>query len=94
MEVHNFANNNNHSPLMCQARESKIQILAWVNLDMSSLFLIFLILLLADGVLVRGSINITEISFDQNYEVTWGDNHVVSLNQGKEIQLTMDNSSG
>ncbi|XP_020227782.1 xyloglucan endotransglucosylase/hydrolase protein 2 [Cajanus cajan] len=62
---------------------------------MGSLFLIFLLLLLhlTDGVLVRGSMN-TETSFDQNYEVTWGGDHVLSLNQGKEIQLTMDNSSG
>ena len=79
---------------MCYAQESKIQILAWANLDMGSLLFIFLLLLVADGILVPGSMNITEINFNQNYEVTRGDNHVVSLNQGKEIQLTMDNSSG
>ncbi|KAJ1397468.1 Transferase [Sesbania bispinosa] len=60
---------------------------------MGSLFLVFLILLVDDGLHARGSID-TELSFDQNYEVIWGDDHVVSLNQGKEIQLTMDNSSG
>ncbi|RDY10925.1 Xyloglucan endotransglucosylase/hydrolase protein 2 [Mucuna pruriens] len=59
----------------------------------SLLFIFLLVLVVVDGVLVRGNMN-TEISFDQNYEVIWGDNHVVSLNQGKEIQLTMDNSSG
>jgi len=79
---------------MCYAQESKIQILAWANLDMGSLLFIFLLLLVADGILVPGSMNITEINFNQNYEVTRGDNHVMSLNQGKEIQLTMDNSSG
>ncbi|KAH1198734.1 Xyloglucan endotransglucosylase/hydrolase protein 2 [Glycine max] len=78
---------------MCYAQESKIQILAWANLDMGSLLFIFLLLLVADGILVPGSMNITEINFNQNYEVTRGDNHVMSLNQGKEIQLTMDNSS-
>ncbi|EXB99131.1 Xyloglucan endotransglucosylase/hydrolase protein 2 [Morus notabilis] len=37
----------------------------------------------------------TDIStFDQNYQVTWGFDHVLSLNQGREIQLSMDNSSG
>ncbi|KAK7339158.1 hypothetical protein VNO77_19809 [Canavalia gladiata] len=60
---------------------------------MDSPFFIFLLLLIVDAVLVHGRMS-TEISFDQNYEVIWGDNHVVSLNQGKEIQLTMDNSSG
>lgn len=79
---------------MCYAQESKIQILAWANLDMGSLLFIFLLLVVADGILVPGSMNITEINFNQNYEVTRGDNHVMSLNQGKEIQLTMDNSSG
>jgi len=59
---------------------------------MGSQSFIFLILLVVH-VLVQGSME-TETSFDQNYEVIWGDDHVVSLNQGKEVQLTMDNSSG
>ncbi|OAY32844.2 xyloglucan endotransglucosylase/hydrolase protein 2 [Manihot esculenta] len=33
-------------------------------------------------------------SFDENYEVTWGFDHVLSLNQGTQIQLSMDTSSG
>jgi xyloglucan:xyloglucosyl transferase len=45
-------------------------------------------------VLARGIRRSEEIIFDQNYKVTWGDNHVISINQGKEIQLTMDYSSG
>uniref|UniRef100_A0A5B7BEF6 Xyloglucan endotransglucosylase/hydrolase n=1 Tax=Davidia involucrata TaxID=16924 RepID=A0A5B7BEF6_DAVIN len=34
--------------------------------------------------------------FDVNYYITWGNDHdhVLSLNQGREIQLSMDNSSG
>lgn len=33
-------------------------------------------------------------SFDENYELTWGFDHVLSLNQGTQIQLSMDTSSG
>ncbi|XP_027927103.1 xyloglucan endotransglucosylase/hydrolase protein 2-like [Vigna unguiculata] len=57
---------------------------------MDSQFFIFLLLLHA---VVQGKMD-TETRFDQNYEVIWGDDHVVSLNQGRQIQLTMDNSSG
>ncbi|XP_014496979.1 xyloglucan endotransglucosylase/hydrolase protein 2 isoform X1 [Vigna radiata var. radiata] len=57
---------------------------------MGSQFFIFLLLV---HVLVQGKMD-TETSFDENYEVIWGDDHVVFLNQRKEIQLTMDNSSG
>ncbi|XP_073010416.1 xyloglucan endotransglucosylase/hydrolase protein 2-like [Typha latifolia] len=32
--------------------------------------------------------------FDQNYVITWGGNHVSFLDQGREIQLSMDKSSG
>ncbi|GLT24943.1 hypothetical protein SLA2020_001040 [Shorea laevis] len=35
-----------------------------------------------------------DVSFDQFYQVTWGYDHVLSLNQGREIQLSMDKSSG
>ncbi|XP_022758698.1 xyloglucan endotransglucosylase/hydrolase protein 2-like [Durio zibethinus] len=39
--------------------------------------------------------NTTDIvRFDENYEITWGSDHVLSLNQGSEIQLSMDISSG
>ena len=34
------------------------------------------------------------VRFDENYEITWGYDHVLSLNQGREIQLSMDLSSG
>ena len=34
------------------------------------------------------------ISFYKNYDVTWGFDHVFSLNQGRDIQLSLDISSG
>ncbi|KAM3683826.1 hypothetical protein ACJW31_12G178100 [Castanea mollissima] len=34
------------------------------------------------------------ISFYENYNVTWGFDHVFSLNQGRDIQLFLDISSG
>ncbi|GLT24942.1 hypothetical protein SLA2020_001030 [Shorea laevis] len=33
-------------------------------------------------------------SFDQSYQITWGNDHVKSLNQGKEIQVSLDKTSG
>ncbi|KAL4558573.1 hypothetical protein LXL04_036774 [Taraxacum kok-saghyz] len=33
-------------------------------------------------------------SFDENYKITWGNQHVQLLNQGREVQLTLDKSSG
>ncbi|XP_059433533.1 xyloglucan endotransglucosylase/hydrolase protein 2-like [Corylus avellana] len=48
-------------------------------------------LLLANWVIASEG---SDISFDQNYKVTWGFDHVLSLNQGREIQLSMDISSG
>ncbi|XP_031285504.1 xyloglucan endotransglucosylase/hydrolase protein 2-like [Pistacia vera] len=36
----------------------------------------------------------SDSSFDQNYYITWGNDHVRSLNEGREIQLSMDRSSG
>nr|GMD26994.1 xyloglucan endotransglucosylase/hydrolase protein 2-like [Ipomoea batatas]GME21048.1 xyloglucan endotransglucosylase/hydrolase protein 2-like [Ipomoea batatas] len=35
-----------------------------------------------------------DVSFDANYFVDWGNYHVISSNQGREIQLSMDQSSG
>ncbi|CAD5327753.1 unnamed protein product [Arabidopsis thaliana] len=34
------------------------------------------------------------IDFDVNYVVTWGQDHILKLTQGKEVQLSMDYSSG
>jgi xyloglucan:xyloglucosyl transferase len=50
------------------------------------------LLVVANWVLASEGSN--NISFDQNYKVTWGFDHVFSLNQGREIQLSMDISSG
>jgi xyloglucan:xyloglucosyl transferase len=62
---------------------------------MSSLIFIFLLVLVPHVVQGREIRRNEEIiTFDQNYKVTWGGNHVMSINQGKEIQLTMDYSSG
>lgn len=36
----------------------------------------------------------SDVKFDQNYYITWGNDHVLSLNQGRAIQLSMDRSSG
>ncbi|EOX93900.1 Xyloglucan endotransglucosylase/hydrolase protein 2, putative [Theobroma cacao] len=35
-----------------------------------------------------------DVSFDQNYHITWGNSHVTSLNEGREIHISMDNVSG
>jgi hypothetical protein len=32
--------------------------------------------------------------FNDDYVVTWGGSHVAYLNGGREVQLTMDQSSG
>ncbi|MED6203898.1 hypothetical protein PIB30_003636 [Stylosanthes scabra] len=64
---------------------------------MSSLIFVFLLIILfaTDGAVAGGGEGGSrKVSFDENYKVIWGDNHVVSLNQGTELQLTMDNSSG
>lgn len=43
---------------------------------------------------VLASRNGSEVSFEQNFDITWGNDHVLSLDQGRELQLSMDNSSG
>ncbi|VYS62487.1 unnamed protein product [Arabidopsis thaliana] len=42
---------------------------------------------------VKG-IDQSKVGFDDNYVVTWGQNNVLKLNQGKEVQLSLDHSSG
>ncbi|CAL0302782.1 unnamed protein product [Lupinus luteus] len=59
----------------------------------SIILFVFLLLVASNGVLSKGNMT-KEISFHQNYKVIWGDNYVLSSNQGKEVQLKMDNSSG
>ncbi|KAL7172772.1 hypothetical protein ACSBR2_032279 [Camellia fascicularis] len=62
-----------------------------------SIFSFFAICVLLGEVVVvagRARARASDDSFDENYYVTWGNNHVLSLNQGREIQLSMDSSSG
>lgn len=35
-----------------------------------------------------------DVPFDVNYEVTWGNQHVLFLDQGKEAQIFLDSDSG
>ncbi|KAL3604714.1 hypothetical protein D5086_005573 [Populus alba] len=44
------------------------------------------------GVLARR--NGGDASFYQNYDITWGYDHVKSLDGGRQIQLSLDNASG
>ncbi|KAM7527414.1 hypothetical protein LguiB_030824 [Lonicera macranthoides] len=57
---------------------------------MDFLFISFLLF----GLVLVGSSRGSDLSFDVGYGITWGNDHVTSLNQGKEIQLSMDKSSG
>ncbi|XP_011024647.1 PREDICTED: xyloglucan endotransglucosylase/hydrolase protein 2-like [Populus euphratica] len=43
---------------------------------------------------VLASRNGGDASFDQNYDITWGYDHVKSLDEGRQIQLSLDHSSG
>lgn len=57
-----------------------------------SQFLVFFVFLLLSRVIAAGTKS--DDNFDQNYYITWGNDHVLSLNQGRDIQLSMDHSSG
>ncbi|XP_010440647.2 PREDICTED: putative xyloglucan endotransglucosylase/hydrolase protein 1, partial [Camelina sativa] len=64
------------------------------NMEYMSIFGFLILMPLV--IRVRG-INIDvnqEASFDENYVVTWGQDHVSKLNQNKEVQLSMDHNSG
>ncbi|KAJ4956091.1 hypothetical protein NE237_012874 [Protea cynaroides] len=61
------------------------------SFPMSFSFLFFLAFFLVSGAVAARA---TDPSFDTNYEITWGSDHVQSIDQGREIQLSMDNSSG
>ncbi|XP_059633274.1 xyloglucan endotransglucosylase/hydrolase protein 2-like [Cornus florida] len=37
---------------------------------------------------------VDEVNFDQNYYVTWGSNHAIVLDEGKTVQLLIDEYSG
>lgn len=57
------------------------------------LFLLFGVVLLGEVILLAGGAS-SDSSFDVNYYVTWGSSNVLSLDEGGEIQLSMDKSSG
>ncbi|KAF7825795.1 xyloglucan endotransglucosylase/hydrolase protein 2-like [Senna tora] len=59
-----------------------------------NVLLVFLVVAEEDGIFASGKSEEEEVVFDKNYKVIWGEDHAVSLNQGKEIQLSMDKSSG
>ncbi|KAI3876635.1 hypothetical protein MKX03_027657 [Papaver bracteatum] len=42
----------------------------------------------------EGSLAAANVGFNNNYKITWGNNHVSTLDGGQTIQLAMDNSSG
>ncbi|KAF8388435.1 hypothetical protein HHK36_027105 [Tetracentron sinense] len=52
---------------------------------------ILVFVLVSQGV---GSSLTDQGTFDQYYNITWGNDHVLSLDQGAKIQLSLDNSSG
>ncbi|KAL6500009.1 hypothetical protein OROGR_027919 [Orobanche gracilis] len=55
---------------------------------LSIVFAIFLVL--GSGVHVKSD----DKQFDVNYDVTWGNDHVSFIDQGREVQLSMDINSG
>lgn len=60
---------------------------------MNSCQVIFFAVVLLGGILhlSRGR---EDVNFDINYNITWGNDHVLSLDQGREVQLSMDIQSG
>ncbi|CAI9300818.1 unnamed protein product [Lactuca saligna] len=54
----------------------------------------FFFFLSADATRTIGGFDQKNVAFDQNYNVTWGNHHAQLLNQGKEVQLSLDQSSG
>ncbi|RVW22078.1 putative xyloglucan endotransglucosylase/hydrolase protein 1 [Vitis vinifera] len=58
---------------------------------MASLLALLLAFLLLGAVV---GTKMSDITFDQSYRITWGNDHVLSLNQGRLVQLSLDQSSG
>ncbi|KAL3725114.1 hypothetical protein ACJRO7_030172 [Eucalyptus globulus] len=52
-------------------------------------FLLLLFLLF-----IGEAVHASSASFDENYQITWGYDHITPLDGGQEIQLSMDASSG
>lgn len=53
-----------------------------------------ILLLILGGLGVIACENSDTVSFDENYHITWGSDHVLASNQGSQIQLSMDRSTG
>ncbi|XP_028797170.1 xyloglucan endotransglucosylase/hydrolase protein 2 [Neltuma alba] len=63
-------------------------------MDTWLLFLLVISTLVAkDKGIVASDVN-NEVRFDGHYEIMYGDDHVFASNQGSEVQLSMDKSSG
>lgn len=58
---------------------------------MDSLFFAVIIL---DLLIITGVMGSENKRFDENYVVTWGNEHVMYTNGGRDVQLSMDQSSG
>ncbi|KAL1834901.1 hypothetical protein ACET3Z_004552 [Daucus carota] len=58
---------------------------------MDSLFFAVIIL---DLLIITGVMGLQDKRFDENYVVTWGNEHVMYTNGGRDVQLSMDKSSG
>lgn len=54
-------------------------------------FFLFVTLFVAALICVSKAV---EVSFKQNYKVTWGRNHVLFFDNGREVQLSFDKISG
>ncbi|KAK9944793.1 hypothetical protein M0R45_010343 [Rubus argutus] len=52
-------------------------------------FFMFLLLLVCGGMLANG-----DIGFDTNYNVTWGFDHALPMDEGRQMQIYMDKYSG
>ncbi|KAL8106608.1 xyloglucan endotransglucosylase/hydrolase protein 2-like isoform X2 [Apium graveolens] len=55
---------------------------------------LFFALIILDLVIITGVMGVQDKRFDENYAVTWGNEHVKFVNEGRDIQLSMDPSSG
>ncbi|KAI9077659.1 hypothetical protein K1719_032752 [Acacia pycnantha] len=59
-----------------------------------SVVVISIILVGKEKGMVVASDDNNEVKFDEHYEILYGDDHVFPSNQGSQVQISMDNSSG
>lgn len=58
-------------------------------------YLIFFLVLVCTKHNVEGDREAADdVSFDQNYVVRYGNDHVLQLNQGRDVQLSLDQTTG